>query len=94
MSLTSRVVCGSEVFDKLGSQFTRIRKYVGRQNTGLLFFFHQYLQRQKKESHIICTQYVNNGLNTKLGFPRFYSFFHSLMVLYFAGTLNLAILGR
>ena len=38
--------------------------------------------------------YVNNGLNTKLGFPRFYSFFHTLMVLYFTGTLNLAILGR
>ena len=51
------------------------------------YFFNQYLQRQKKESHIICTQYVNNGLNTKLGFPRFYSFFHSLMVLYISLVL-------
>ena len=73
MSLRSKVNCGSEVFGKLGSQLTRMRKYVERQNTGL-FFFNQYLQRKKKESYIICTQYANTGLNTKLGFPRLYSF--------------------
>ena len=57
MSLRSKVNCGSEVFGKLGSQLTRMRKYVERQNTGLFFFN----QRKKKESNIICTQYANTG---------------------------------
>ena len=58
-----------------------------------IIFLISIFRDKKKESHIICKQYVNNGLNTKLGFPRFYSFFHSLAILYITGTLNLAILG-
>ena len=73
MSLRSKVNCGSEVFSKLRSQLTRMRKYVERQNTGL-FFFNQYLQRKKKGILILCTQYANTGLNAKLRFPRLYSF--------------------
>ena len=42
VSLRPKVGCGSEIFDKLGSQLTRMRKYVERQNTGL-FSFNQYL---------------------------------------------------
>ena len=37
------------------------------------FFLISIFREKKKESYIICTQYANTGLNTKLRFPRLYS---------------------